>query len=237
MIIKTSISDRKEIVKRVSQIAGEEAVYQGPPSFQYCCDDYLILRDGTISTDNREAYKLLQSALLEQGILKQEQEMLEINVPVEGTSAIYTNLLRMLHAQQYLLNRSIGYECFLIPDILINQLENVHPKSTEEFFHCYDVNIANMKGIAISSEHISFSFPLAKDGDRNRAYAELSVFLVEKAKKATWLSAKLQKPENEKFAFRTWLIRLGMVGRGSSATRKELLQNLKGNSAYCNKPE
>ena len=40
--------------------------------------------------------------------------------------------------------------------------------------------------------------------------------------------------DNEKFAFRVFLIRLGFVGDDYKAARKILLKNLPGNSAFRN---
>ena len=37
---------------------------------------------------------------------------------------------------------------------------------------------------------------------------------------------------NEKYAFRCWLVRLGMVGDDYKVTRKILLSNMPGNSAF-----
>lgn len=44
--------------------------------------------------------------------------------------------------------------------------------------------------------------------------------------------AKVKPTDNEKYTFRTWLTRLGMIGDGYKEIRKELLQNLSGNSAF-----
>ena len=41
------------------------------------------------------------------------------------------------------------------------------------------------------------------------------------------------RPDNERFAFRTWLIRLGWKGRETSKLRVSLYKNLSGNSAFC----
>ncbi len=41
------------------------------------------------------------------------------------------------------------------------------------------------------------------------------------------------RPENEKFTFRTWLIRLGWTGREDSKMRTNLYKGLEGNSAFC----
>ena len=41
------------------------------------------------------------------------------------------------------------------------------------------------------------------------------------------------RPNNERFAFRTWLIRLGWKGRETTKLRVGLYKNLTGNSAFC----
>ena len=45
---------------------------------------------------------------------------------------------------------------------------------------------------------------------------------------------KLAKPdvENEKYYFRVWLVRIGFFGDEYKTTRKKLLSNLSGNSAF-----
>ncbi|MEY8304856.1 hypothetical protein [Anaerosalibacter bizertensis] len=42
----------------------------------------------------------------------------------------------------------------------------------------------------------------------------------------------MKPTDNEKYTFRTWLTRLGMIGDEYREIRKELLQNLSGNSAF-----
>jgi hypothetical protein len=48
------------------------------------------------------------------------------------------------------------------------------------------------------------------------------------------VTAKDKPVENEKFAFRVFLIRLGFVGDEYKTARKILLRNLSGNSAFKN---
>lgn len=40
------------------------------------------------------------------------------------------------------------------------------------------------------------------------------------------------QPENEKYTFRTWLLRLGMIGEEFKTARLHLLKNLEGNIAW-----
>ena len=48
------------------------------------------------------------------------------------------------------------------------------------------------------------------------------------------ISAKERPTDNEKFTFRVFLIRLGFIGDEYKTTRRILLRNLSGNSAWKN---
>ena len=52
-------------------------------------------------------------------------------------------------------------------------------------------------------------------------------------------SSRPVETDNEKYAFRTWLLRMGFIGPEYKPARKILLQNLTGSSAFRNgsKPE
>jgi len=54
------------------------------------------------------------------------------------------------------------------------------------------------------------------------------------AKTQQRVNATEKQVENEKYAFRCFLIRLGFVGSEFKAERKILLKNLSGNSAFRN---
>ena len=56
--------------------------------------------------------------------------------------------------------------------------------------------------------------------------------MVAQAREAKRVSAKEQKPENEKYYLRSWLLRLGLSGEGGKASRKALLAGLKGHTAF-----
>jgi hypothetical protein len=66
------------------------------------------------------------------------------------------------------------------------------------------------------------------------AYAQFVGKLGEAAKKQKRVTAKEKPVENERFAFRVFLVRLGMVGGEYKTARRLLLKNLSGNSAFKN---
>ena len=55
------------------------------------------------------------------------------------------------------------------------------------------------------------------------------------AKNSKRITAKERTVENEKYAFRCFLLRLGFIGDEYKASRKILLKNLDGNSAFRGK--
>ena len=67
-----------------------------------------------------------------------------------------------------------------------------------------------------------------------KAYTHFVAALSEMAKTQQRVNAAEKQVENEKYAFRCFLIRLGFVGSESKAERKILLKNLSGNSAFRN---
>lgn len=77
--------------------------------------------------------------------------------------------------------------------------------------------------------------------EKVNAYTHFISALCEMAKTQQRVNAAEKQVENEKYAFRCFLIRLGFVGSKSKAERKILLKNLSGNSAFRNgtpiKPE
>ena len=88
----------------------------------------------------------------------------------------------------------------------------------------------------VADETIHFPwFKASCDADENKAYMQLISALTEYARKSKRVTAKEKDVENEKYAFRCFLLRLGMIGDEFKTTRKILLRNLDGNPAWKNK--
>lgn len=77
-------------------------------------------------------------------------------------------------------------------------------------------------------------FSFEASGKEVDAYSRLVNALYAAAKEQKRVTAKEKVVENEKFAFRVFLIRLGFVGDEYKNARKILLLNLSGNSAFKN---
>lgn len=65
-----------------------------------------------------------------------------------------------------------------------------------------------------------------------KAYIQLCLALSEMAKEVKYASAKPQQIENQRFAMRTWLNRLGFIGDEFKTARQVFTRHLDGNSAF-----
>ena len=74
------------------------------------------------------------------------------------------------------------------------------------------------------------SLPL--ETEEIEAYLKLIVALGEMAQNAKRVILKDKEVENQKYAFRCFLLRLGFVGPECKKERKVLLKNLAGSSAF-----
>ena len=87
--------------------------------------------------------------------------------------------------------------------------------------------------VEITEEKINFTwFPYTTDSDEIAAYAQFISKLCDTARDAKRVPSKLIETDNDKYAFRCFLLRLGFIGKEYKTARKILLRNLTGNSAF-----
>ena len=65
-----------------------------------------------------------------------------------------------------------------------------------------------------------------------KAYIHLCLAMSELAKEIAYASPKPQQRDNEAYAFRCWMLRLGFIGDEFAKTREVLMANMEGNSAW-----
>ena len=243
MTIQTNLNDRKELARRLIPFNHNEKLrYTGTPAFAYEGRGFRILRSGDIECDDEKTEAAITAFLQEAGILPHPEpaegtepevpqepleqdetpgldalphpDRMEIKVPIDGMDgAQLRNLVFMLHAQQYLLNRAAGHENIHVPDRLVEDLKE-------------EPGTDQTSCIAATGNAV-----------KNRALIELAAFMVSAAKKAKRVQADTRKPENEKYYLRMWLLRIGMGTKASHESRMALLKGLKGWSAFRTEEE
>ena len=91
--------------------------------------------------------------------------------------------------------------------------------------------------IEVDEEKISFPWFDLKDDEHVKAYSQFIIAITKMAKEQKRILNREKEVENEKYAFRCFLLRLGFIGDEYKKTRKILLENLSGSAAFKSKRE
>ena len=237
MRIETKTDNRRKMVQDIAEFTGEELHYVGPPTFSYTVGRLTIDRDGVITSETEEGEDLLTQFLQEKGYLEAPVDEVKIEIPADtGDGKFLQNLLAMIHARAYLLNRITRYETFVVSDTLLEKLEQLPEENAHEVFQTLlTADSEGLKGLTVEDGKVTFA--LSPDSMKNKAYAELAAKMIKKAKEAKRVSTTPVVEENEKYYLRIWLVQLGMAGAANKESRKALLAGLKGHTAFRTKEE
>ena len=249
-------SDRKQLVSIITHETGVKATYKGMPSMAYCIDGITVEKDGTMVWDENTDAATIQKiteALAAAGFegtgdtpqpaeapAPQEAEPVELTVSMpltRHTGASLRNLINLVYTRASLLNKALGTS-FRVEQGLTDALQDDACILTVESLlgavAAYeDEHGKVLDGITITPEEISFtSLPETTEPERLRAFTELVAMMNKQAIEQKRVQAKAVNEENEKYALRIWLTRLGMNGPEFKTTRKVLMENLTGHSAF-----
>ena len=115
----------------------------------------------------------------------------------------------------------------------------IHEHYNDSRYHMLNLHATFTKG---TIEFRLFQFDKPEEHKRNgihagqlKAYIQLCMAMSQMAKEVKTASPKKQQHENPKFAMRTWLNRLGLIGDEFKTAREFLTKNLTGNAAWRNR--
>lgn len=163
---------------------------------------------------------------------------LELAFPVSQHNGVtLRNLVNLLYSRGKLIGKATGGH-FHVEEGLVEKLKDdsctfaimnfINAVSDYETEHG-----AALEGLKITTEKVTFTgFPTAPDHEHLTAFAQLAVLMNQQAISQKRIQAKDVNDENEKYALRTWLLRLGMNGPDFKETRKILMENLSGHAAF-----
>ena len=208
---RASGKDRKKLAEIVAKEIGVDAIYQGAPTFSYQMDYFTVDREGALVFDDEltgdESERVLDR-IAAAGF-----------TPDEGEDEIEekTGLAIQMPAMT-------GDEISRLEQ-LIESKESLIKKAIG----------ADSLAVGEKDGKLDFAwFKADAEPDEVKAYMDLVTALCEMAKKATRVIGKDKPVENEKYAFRCFLLRLGFIGDEYKASRKVLLKNFSGSSAFKN---
>ena len=228
-------SDRKELVNLVAETIGSPAKYQGAPSFAYTIDFITIDRNGVLSFDDRADTGVIEN-LLEQLAEHGFTAELPETAPDSPDTAENSEVEEVPGDEEITEHdETVGLTIYLPKDKanidLLRQL--VQGKSG------LIKKALGLKNLPIEEDSDEIVFPWFADAsglspDEVKAYTAFISALCKLSANAKRVSMTEKPVDNEKYAFRCFLLRLGFIGREHKITRKILLRNLEGSSAFKN---
>lgn len=205
--------ERKALVKAISDLTGDKAVYKFMPTCAFEIGDIMVDKTGGVTCEDNEKLERLIHNLIADGFkpeeLPEEEEStaeadeptsLSISLPLD--KAAVGNLTNLLTAKGSLIKKALG-----VDDL----------------------------GIKVSEDKITFPwFTEMPEPDEVKAYTHFIAAICKLSKDQKRVSATEKEVDNEKYAFRCFLLRLGFIGSDYKKERKILLKNLSGNSSWKN---
>ena len=154
----------------------------------------------------------------------------------EHTGVSLRNLVNMVYSRGPLLSKASGGN-FRVEKELAERLRDDACTATVQTFlkalADYMEAHGGMEGLQITEQQISFTgFPVPADQPHADAFLQLAAMMNAMALSQKRIQAKEVSTDNEKYAFRIWLLRLGMNGDAYKSTRKVMMENLGGHAAF-----
>lgn len=202
-------AERKELVKAISRITGIKAEYQGMPTTNFVIGDFTVTAEGALVYDDKIDAGELLNELAEAGF--------------EGTA-----------------DKSEGKELKVPePNILTIEMpaDKVNTENLQKLLDAKGALICKALGIdslafEIHEDRVSFPWFVDPAPDHALAYTQFIAAICKMSTEQKRITAKVREVNNEKYAFRCFLLRLGFIGEEFKQSRKILLSNLDGSSAF-----
>ena len=204
-------SERKRLVQCISQWLGFEPTYLGAPSFAYQVDYLTIEKSGSLTFDDATDSEVIERLI--QHIYDEGLEIDQSHTQDDAPTQVCISLPRSRFTD--------------------SSLENLRAILTAKGGLIQKALCVRSLPIEVTEEKVSFPwFSEIPTSEELSAYEMFICKLCEMAGNQKRITAKEKAVDNEKYAFRCFLLRLGFIGAEHKQTRKILLRNLTGSSAF-----
>ena len=204
---------RPKLAQEIGNLLGTAPHYERVPSCAYDIAGYRLDKEGVLHIPEGVEEETVEDLILqlrECGI-QDDAEVTE-EVPVQQEK------------------QTIAIPKDSLTDTALENLQKIIANKQTLFQRAFRMDSTE---IEITDEKINFIwFPYTVDGDEIAAYTQFISRLCDMARDAKRVSSKPTETDNDKYAFRCFLLRLGFIGKEYKTARKILLRNLTGNSAF-----
>ena len=261
MEVKYNVSGarRKEMVKAVSKaLDGWSTEYLGAPTFSYQVGDFEITKDGTLVFSDRTDSKMVEDVLeaLERAGFEFEEEHPintsqfagpyempwdedcnqkeardeEMAEAMEEQDRLFAEAANAPQAEEEPVSLSISMPKDSFTDAALENLDHLLESKGSLIKKAF--GIEETKYIA-TDDRITFNWLHGEiTPEKSKAAQDFIGKLCEMARTQKRVTAKAKAVDNEKYAFRCFLLRLGLIGAEYKETRKILMANLSGNASF-----
>ena len=204
---------RPKLAQEIGNLLGTAPHYERVPSCAYDIAGYRLDKEGALYIPEGVEEETVEDLILQlrECGFQDDAEVTE-EVPV----------------QQEKLTIAIPKES--LTDTVLENLQKIIANKQTLFQRAFRMDSSE---IEITDEKINFTwFLYTVDGDEIAAYTQFISRLCDMARDAKRVSSKPTETDNDKYAFRCFLLRLGFIEKEYKTARKILLRNLTGNSAF-----
>ena len=245
MTIKYNVpgGKRKELVKTVAAWLGEDIKYCGAPSFAYEVDYFTIDREGSLHFNDMadsEVIERLLEHLYDEGFecvssnYDEEQPDVEIEEPIDDCPPAYgipePEAEQTAEPDDDTYDLTINLPRSLFTDTSIENLQKL-VKGKESLLK--KALGTDSVPVIVTEDTVEFPwFGCITSTEEHDAYLHLVTAIAAMAREQKRISVQDKEVDNEKYAFRCFLLRLGFIGDEFKWQRKFLLRNLSGSAAF-----
>ena len=243
-------TERKRLADYISGFMGTEKKYLGAPTFAYQIGYLTVSKDGAVSFEDRGYNSDIDALMAElegQGFHTEdtiakadtaapgatsgedtaEPDKAEANVSTESEAAPAEESVTQPHG--FGLTVTLPAASFTV-----DGLNNLHALIASKGRLIRKALGIDLLPVQVEAETVSFPWFEGRelDADEVKAYTHLIAALCDMARNQKRITAKEKATDNDKYAFRCFLLRLGFIGAEFKDERKILLRDLSGNSAF-----
>ena len=203
--------ERKELVYAIQGIIDIRAKYAGMPTQAYIIGPYTVSKTGELSWEEGTDAEMLIEELLERGF--EPEAELPQGSKNDKVDSIGISMPRNLFTD--------------------TQLDNMRKLVAAKANLIKKAMGADELPILDEGETVSFPWWRGDIGPEEvHAFSTFICKLKETAGELKRVTSKETEPDNEKYAFRCFLLKLGFIGDTYKADRRALLKNFEGSSAF-----
>lgn len=227
MTIYYNAQDRKPLVKAIREFTGADAVYMRTPTYAYRIDYFTVTREGNLKFDDRadsEEIEGLLEFLAERGFIAEVADTSATEQPETASEEVPAAADSAEHSEPVGLTVEVPLDGSAVGNL--TKLLDAKGSLIRKALAVEDIRIE------VTDSVVKFPWFADCGADECKAYTHFISALCELAKNAKRVTAKEKATDNDKYAFRCFLLRLGFIGSEYKAERKILLRNLTGSSAF-----